>query len=146
MRLDSTRRTLTDPRSMVTLGLGEHTEDGEQVRVISTTRGMSGGERERLSAFCLAAAVFSVSATEASSDIPQFGPVILDEAFTKSDSKYAATGVEVLRKFSLQPIILAPESTAKSLSRSGVFANAATVSRVEGKDSPSIVVVPRERA
>lgn len=68
----------------------------------------SGGEQEKLVAFCLAAAL-SYNLADADSDSrPRFGTLMLDEAFSKSDENFSAQALSAFDEFGFQLVIAAP--------------------------------------
>jgi len=74
----------------------------------SNTAVNSGGEQEKFVAFCLAAALSYNLADADSGGMPRFAPLMLDEAFSKSDEEYAAQALSVFDEFGFQLLIAAP--------------------------------------
>jgi uncharacterized protein YPO0396 len=68
----------------------------------------SGGEQEKLGAFCLAAALSYNLADVDSEGRPQFAPLMLDEAFSKSDEDFARQALAAFEDFGFQLIVAAP--------------------------------------
>jgi uncharacterized protein YPO0396 len=83
-------------------------ETGEVIRTYSNSGDNSGGEQEKLMAFCLAGALSFNLASPGSSDTrPMFAQLMLDEAFSKSDPQFAQQALSAFRKFGFQLVIVA---------------------------------------
>lgn len=68
----------------------------------------SGGEQEKLMAFCLAGALSYNLADHASGDSrPVFAQLMIDEAFSKSDPDFARQSLSAFRRFGFQLVIVA---------------------------------------
>ncbi|MBT0567638.1 ATP-binding protein [Williamsia sp. CHRR-6] len=81
--------------------------DDPPVHTYRNTATNSGGEQEKLVAFCLAAALsFSLSSPE--DHRPGFAPLMLDEAFSKSDETFSSQSLRAFEQFGFQLIIAAP--------------------------------------
>jgi uncharacterized protein YPO0396 len=76
--------------------------------------GLSGGERQKLVVFCLAAALRYQLAREGS-DQPSYGLVILDEAFDKTDPAFTRAGLDVFRSFGFQLLLATPLKMLQTL-------------------------------
>jgi uncharacterized protein YPO0396 len=76
--------------------------------------GLSGGERQKLVTFCLAAALRYQLARDGSPD-PVYGLVVLDEAFDKTDPAFTRLGLEVFRSFGFQLLLATPEKMLQTL-------------------------------
>jgi uncharacterized protein YPO0396 len=86
-------------------------EMGAERDVVSTyrnTASSSGGEQEKLVAFCLAAALSYNLADPDSDGRPHFAPLMLDEAFSKSDEAFSQQALAAFDEFGFQMIIAAP--------------------------------------
>lgn len=81
---------------------------GEVIRTYSNAGANSGGEQEKLMAFCLAGALsFNLANPEAGDNKPVFAQLMLDEAFSKSDPQFAQQALSAFRKFGFQLVIVA---------------------------------------
>lgn len=81
--------------------------DAAPVHTYRNTATNSGGEQEKLVAFCLAAALsFSLGRDE--DHRPGFAPLMLDEAFSKSDETFSSQSLRAFEQFGFQLIIAAP--------------------------------------
>ncbi|HZO64730.1 MAG TPA: SbcC/MukB-like Walker B domain-containing protein [Kribbellaceae bacterium] len=86
----------------------EEDVDGATIFTYQNTAANSGGEQEKLVAFCLAAAL-SYNLSDSDSDgRPRFAPLMLDEAFSKSDETFAAQALAVFDEFGFQLLMAAP--------------------------------------
>lgn len=92
----------------------------ELIRTHSNAGDNSGGEQEKLMAFCLAGALsFNLAApgdagTE-EANRPVFAQLMLDEAFSKSDPQFAQQALQAFRKFGFQLVIVATVQNATTI-------------------------------
>ncbi|MGH3985362.1 MAG: ATP-binding protein [Pseudonocardiaceae bacterium] len=86
----------------------EVNQAGETSHTYRNTGTNSGGEQEKLVAFCLAAALSYNLADHDSHGRPRFAVLMLDEAFSKSDETYAAQALAAFDEFGFQLIMAAP--------------------------------------
>ncbi|NED95559.1 hypothetical protein G1H11_09555 [Phytoactinopolyspora alkaliphila] len=86
----------------------ESGSDGQVVATYRNTASSSGGEQEKLVAFCLAAALSYNLADPDSDGRPHFAPLMLDEAFSKSDEAFSQQALAAFDEFGFQLIIAAP--------------------------------------
>lgn len=83
-------------------------QSGEVIRTYSNSGDNSGGEQEKLMAFCLAGALsFNLASPESNDTRPLFAQLMLDEAFSKSDPQFAQQALSAFRKFGFQLVIVA---------------------------------------
>lgn len=102
------RSNVLDVRNAFTFYGREENTDGETTKTYRNTASNSGGEQEKLVAFCLAAALSYNLADRDSDGRPAFAPLMLDEAFSKSDEKYAQQALAAFEEFGFQLIMAAP--------------------------------------
>lgn len=102
------RSNVLDVRNAYTFYGREENTDGETTKTYRNTASNSGGEQEKLVAFCLAAALSYNLADRDSDGRPSFAPLMLDEAFSKSDEKYAQQALAAFEEFGFQLIMAAP--------------------------------------
>ena len=102
------RANVLDVRNSYTFYGREENAAGVTIFTYHNTASNSGGEQEKLVAFCLAAALSYNLADDDSDGRPRFAPLMLDEAFSKSDETYAAQALAVFEEFGFQMIIAAP--------------------------------------
>ncbi len=81
--------------------------DGAQLDVFTGSGGRSGGERQKLVTFCLAAALRFQLAPEGE-PVPRYALVVIDEAFDKADHDFTQAGLEVFRTFGFQLLLATP--------------------------------------
>jgi uncharacterized protein YPO0396 len=102
------RANVLDVRNSYTFYGREEDADGTTIFTYHNTASNSGGEQEKLVAFCLAAALSYNLADDDSDGRPRFAPLMLDEAFSKSDETFAAQALSVFEEFGFQLLIAAP--------------------------------------
>ena len=102
------RDNVLDVRNSYAFYGREENVDGVTVHTYRNTASNSGGEQEKLVAFCLSAAL-SYNLADADSDgRPRFAPLMLDEAFSKSDETFSAQALAAFDEFGFQLLIAAP--------------------------------------
>lgn len=78
------------------------------IRTHSNSEDNSGGEQEKLMAFCLAGALsYNLADPDTGDNRPVFAQLMLDEAFSKSDPKFAGQALAAFGRFGFQLIIVA---------------------------------------
>ena len=88
----------------------------ELIRTHSNAGDNSGGEQEKLMAFCLAGALsFNLASPESADNKPVFAQLMLDEAFSKSDPQFAQQALQAFRKFGFQLVIVATVQNATTI-------------------------------
>jgi uncharacterized protein YPO0396 len=88
----------------------------ELIRTHSNAGDNSGGEQEKLMAFCLAGALsFNLASPESDDNTPVFAQLMLDEAFSKSDPQFAQQALSAFRKFGFQLVIVATVQNATTI-------------------------------
>lgn len=81
--------------------------DGSVVNVHSNDEGLSGGQKQKLVFFCLAAALrYQLSEDEA--QVPSYGTIVLDEAFDKSDRHFAEEALNIFKAFKFHMVLATP--------------------------------------
>jgi uncharacterized protein YPO0396 len=101
------RASVLDVRSSFTFYGREEDAAGTTVHTYRNTASNSGGEQEKLVAFCLAAAL-SYNLADESDGRPRVAPLMLDEAFSKSDETFSAQALAAFDEFGFQLLIAAP--------------------------------------
>jgi len=97
-----------DTREHVTFQAEEVDPIGTVMNVHDSSAGLSGGQRQKLVIFCLAAALrYQLAADEES--VPSYGTVVLDEAFDKADSQYTRIAMDVFVTFGFHMILATPQ-------------------------------------
>ena len=108
------RTRVLDTRLHVSFLAREKDAAGRVLRVYDSAEGLSGGQRQKLVIFCLAAAL-RYQLTEDEDDVPRFGSIALDEAFDKADSRYTRNAMEVFRAFGFHMILATPQKLLQTL-------------------------------
>lgn len=76
--------------------------------------GKSGGQRQKLTATCLAAALrFQLGGTDGGP--PSYAAVVLDEAFTKTDNDFTTTCMRIFTELGFQMIVATPVKSVMTL-------------------------------
>jgi uncharacterized protein YPO0396 len=108
------RRRCLDTREHVTFMAHEVDRAGRTVNVHDSSAGLSGGQRQKLVIFCLAAALrYQLAANE--DDLPAYATIILDEAFDKADSRYTRMAMDVFVEFGFHMILATPEKLLQTI-------------------------------
>ena len=81
--------------------------DGAVVDVHSNDGGLSGGQKQKLVFFCLAAAL-RYQLSDEDQPIPSYGTIILDEAFDKSDRHFAEEALGIFEAFGFHMVLATP--------------------------------------
>lgn len=110
-------RDALDVRNRFTFDCAEwDVASGELIRTHSNAGDNSGGEQEKLMAFCLAGALsFNLANPESGDNKPVFAQLMLDEAFSKSDPQFASQALQAFRKFGFQLVIVATVQNATTI-------------------------------
>lgn len=108
------RGRVLDTRLHVSFLAREKDVTGRVVRVYDSAEGLSGGQRQKLVIFCLAAAL-RYQLTEEEDEVPRFGSIVLDEAFDKADSRYTRNAMEVFGEFGFHMILATPQKLLQTL-------------------------------
>ncbi|WP_108718582.1 ATP-binding protein [Miniimonas sp. S16] len=101
------RRRCLDTREHVTFLAQEIDLDGVVVNVHDSGEGLSGGQKQKLVVFCLAAAL-RYQLTDGEEAVPRYGTIVLDEAFDKADSAYTRMAMDVFVEFGFQMVLATP--------------------------------------
>ncbi|MUL44502.1 AAA family ATPase [Mycobacterium sp. CBMA293] len=110
-------RDALDVRNRFTFDCAEwDVANDELIRTHSNAGDNSGGEQEKLMAFCLAGALsFNLANPESDDNKPVFAQLMLDEAFSKSDPQFASQALQAFRKFGFQLVIVATVQNATTI-------------------------------
>lgn len=118
-----------DTRQHVRFQGVEIKHDGTRGHVYESSRGLSGGQAQKLSSFCLAAALKyrlcgmglseilsrnSVIRHEGST-YPKFGTIILDEAFDRADATFTRAALDAFTEFGFHMIMATPEKLLQTV-------------------------------
>ncbi len=87
---------------------------GDEIEIYRSGAGKSGGQREKLSTTCLAAAL-RYQLGGADGGIPLYAPVVLDEAFGKADNEFTELAMRIFERFGFQMIVATPLKSVMTL-------------------------------
>ena len=108
------RRRVLDTREHVTFQAQEIAPDGTVAGVHDSSAGLSGGQRQKLVIFCLAAALrYQLAPDE--HEQPTYSTVVLDEAFDKADSAYTRMAMDVFVEFGFHMILATPQKLLQTI-------------------------------
>jgi uncharacterized protein YPO0396 len=108
------RALVLDVRQHVEFVARELDEDNIEVEVYRSGAGKSGGQRQKLAATCLAAALrYQLGGQDRS--LPSYSTVVLDEAFDKADSEFTAMAMNIFKTFGFQMIVATPLKSVMTL-------------------------------
>ena len=100
------RHCLDTRRHVQFLGL-EKDSEGVVVDYHESGRGRSGGQKQKLVVFCLAAAL-RYQLTRETEDIPSYGSIVMDEAFDKADARFTRMALGIFAEFGFHMILATP--------------------------------------
>ncbi len=108
------RSLVLDVRQHVEFVARELDEDGVEMEVYRSGAGKSGGQRQKLAATCLAAALrYQLGGQDRA--LPRFSTVFLDEAFDKADAEFTAMAMNIFKTFGFQMIVATPLKSVMTL-------------------------------
>jgi uncharacterized protein YPO0396 len=110
-------RALLDPRYRLTFAVSVIARGaGVVIETRTGSQGGSGGEKEIIASYVLTASL-SYALCPDSSDMPLFGTIVLDEAFSKSSQAVAGRIISALAEFGLHPLFVTPNKELLLLRR-----------------------------
>lgn len=108
------RDLVLDVRQHVEFVARELDASGLEIEVYRSGAGKSGGQRQKLTATCLAAALrYQLGGQNRGS--PTFSTVVLDEAFDKADADFTAMAMNIFENFGFQMIVATPLKSVMTL-------------------------------
>ena len=108
------RALVLDVRQHIDFIARERDEAGVEVEVYRSGAGKSGGQRQKLAATCLAAALrYQLGGIDGA--FPTYSTVVLDEAFDKADPKFTALAMNIFVQFGFQMIVATPMRSVMAL-------------------------------
>lgn len=113
-----------------------------QIEVYAGGGGKSGGQRQKLAATCLAAALRYQMGGE-DGGVPQFATVMLDEAFDKTDAAFTRACVETFRKLGFHLVIATPLKSVMTLEE---FVGGAIYVSIRDRKHSSVSLIEYDRA
>jgi uncharacterized protein YPO0396 len=108
------RALVLDVRQHVEFVARELDAGGLEVDVYRSGAGKSGGQRQKLTSTCLAAALRYQLGGQYR-DLPMYSTVVLDEAFDKADSEFTQTAMNIFKTFGFQMIVATPLKSVMTL-------------------------------
>lgn len=126
------RNLRVDTRRHVRFQGVEIKEDGTRGHVYESSRGLSGGQAQKLSSFCLAASLqyrlggMGMSELRSrnsmirheGSTYSKFGTIILDEAFDRADATFTRAALDAFTEFGFHMIMATPEKLLQTVQNS----------------------------
>jgi uncharacterized protein YPO0396 len=109
------RTRVLDVRQHVQFDAHEVVDGTNQIeQVYSGSDGKSGGQKQKLAATCMAAALrYQLAPTGGT--IPQFAAVVVDEAFDRSDPDFTEAALNVFRELGFQIIVATPGKMVQTI-------------------------------
>lgn len=108
------RNFVLDVRQHVEFVARELDDDDLEVEVYRSGAGKSGGQRQKLAATCLAAALrYQLGGQDRA--LPSYSTVVLDEAFDKADAEFTAMAMNIFKTFGFQMIVATPLKSVMTL-------------------------------
>lgn len=108
------RQLVLDVRLHVEFVARELDQDGIEKDVFDSGAGKSGGQRQKLAATCLAAALrYQLGGKDRA--LPRFCTVFLDEAFDKADAEFTAMAMNIFKTFGFQMVVATPLKSVMTL-------------------------------
>lgn len=134
-------RRCLDTRQHVTFMASEVDLAGRVMNVHDSSAGLSGGQRQKLVIFCLAAALrYQLAADE--DELPSYATIILDEAFDKADSRYTRMAMDVFVEFGFHMILATPEKLLQTIEP--YVGGITSITNPSRRDSRTAAVVYRD--
>jgi uncharacterized protein YPO0396 len=116
----------------------EMREDGSEAEAYRSGAGKSGGQRQKLTATCLAAALrYQLGGPERLR--PTFSTVFLDEAFDKADAEFTEAAMKIFKMFGFQLIIATP---IKSVMTIEPYVGGAVFVHIQDRMHSKVLVLP----
>jgi uncharacterized protein YPO0396 len=108
------RSIVLDVRQHVEFIAKEVDIDGVELEVYRSGAGKSGGQRQKLAATCLAAALrYQLGGRERG--VPMFSTIAIDEAFDKADPDFTTLAMNIFKEFGFQMIVATPLKSVMAL-------------------------------
>lgn len=141
----SSQETVDRAWRMLVLDVRQHVEfvakeldgEGTEVEVYRSGAGKSGGQRQKLAATCLAAALrYQLGGQERA--LPSFSTVALDEAFDKADAEFTALAMNIFKTFGFQMLVATPLKSVMTLEP---FVGGATYVHIRDRKNSSVIPI-----
>lgn len=125
------RELVLDVRQHVEFMGREFDSTHREVETYRSGAGKSGGQRQKLTTTCLAAALH-YQLSRGDNNGPAYAAVVLDEAFDKADQDFTTISMNIFKKFGFQMIIATP---MKSITTLQSFIGGACYIHIKGQTS-----------
>lgn len=127
------REQVLDVRRHVEFEAREIDDRGETIEIHTSGAGRSGGQRVKLVTFALAAALrYQLGGRNAQR--PDYGTVVIDEAFDKADADFTERSMRIFEQFGFQMVLATPMKLIQTLSP---FIGGATVIHIRDRKESS---------
>lgn len=114
---------------------------GIEIEVYRSGAGKSGGQRQKLAATCLAAALrYQLGGQDRA--LPRFSTVVLDEAFDKADSEFTAMAMNIFKTFGFQMVVATPMKSVMTLEP---FIAGACYTYIQDRKKSNVLLVEYDR-
>ncbi|HTV20679.1 MAG TPA: SbcC/MukB-like Walker B domain-containing protein, partial [Polyangiaceae bacterium] len=131
-----------DVRQHVEFVARELDADDKEVEVYRSGAGKSGGQRQKLAATCLAAALrYQLGGQDRA--LPCFATVVLDEAFDKADAEFTTMAMNIFKTFGFQMVVATPLKSVMTLEP---FIGGACFVHIKDRKSSSILTIDYDEA
>jgi Uncharacterized protein conserved in bacteria len=132
------RARVLDVRQHVEFAAEElDTETGAQLELFRGSAGKSGGQRQKLTATCLAAALrFKLGGSDGG--VSTYAAVVLDEAFTKTDDEFTRTCMSIFTELGFQMIVATPIKSVMTLEE---FVGGAVFVKISQRHISSVLII-----
>jgi uncharacterized protein YPO0396 len=108
-----------------------------EVEVYRSGAGKSGGQRQKLAATCLAAALrYQLGGQDRA--LPSFATVVLDEAFDKADAEFTTMAMNIFKTFGFQMVVATPLKSVMTLEP---FIGGACFVHIKDRKTSSILTI-----
>lgn len=108
------RALVLDVRQHVEFRARELDINNEEVEVYMSGAGKSGGQKQKLAAFILAAALrYQLGGPDRS--VPRYATVVMDEAFDQADSEFTAMAMNIFKMFGFQLVVATPMKSVMAM-------------------------------
>lgn len=112
---DAWRALVLDVRRHVAFQAVERDRQTDrEIETYQGSSGKSGGQRQKLTSTCLAAALrYKLGGVDGG--VPSYGTVVLDEAFTKTDNEFTETAVKIFKELGFHLVVATPFKSIMTL-------------------------------
>ena len=133
----SWKNLVLDVRQHVEFVARELDVNEREVEVYRSGAGKSGGQRQKLAATCLAAALrYQLGGQDRA--LPCFATVVLDEAFDKADAEFTTMAMNIFKTFGFQMIVATPLKSVMTLEP---FIGGACFVHIKDRKTSSILTI-----